>query len=247
MSTEELTVAAIEPADTTSSLVVPGASIGDIVDAMGDYQMLCQALLDDSDWQTIRGKRFPKRSAWRKLAVAYGVSFQIVDRQLSRDDEGNLVGADFIVRATAPNGRYADGWGAASVTEKSFGSGAIGKAYHDIPATAETRAKNRAAADLFGMGEVSAEEVDRSAMQAPEASLTQLRERLDELSDDRKDDLRLWWKGIGIPAFPNLTREQVEAVESKLDADEQRDVLGDFEMKQETVEGVVIDDEQGEI
>ena len=211
------TVAALEPADTVSSLVVPGATIDEIVGAMDDYQRLCQALLDKNDWQTIQGKRFPKRSAWRKLAVAYGVSFQIIDRNIRYGDEGELVGADFVVRATAPNGRFADGWGAASSTEKGAGR-AAGKAYHDIPATAETRAKNRAAADLFGMGEVSAEEVDRSAMFAPKPVLDNLRNRLDNLSDGDKDQLRDWWKESNIPQFPNLTVEQVDAVDGQIDA-----------------------------
>jgi hypothetical protein len=215
--TDGPTVAALEPADTVSSLVVPGATIGEIVGAMDDYQRLCQALLDKSDWQIISGKKFPKRSAWRKLAVAYGVSFTIIDRNIRFNDEGDLVGADFVVRATAPNGRFADGWGAASSTEKGPGR-AAGKAFHDIPATAETRAKNRAAADLFGMGEVSAEEVDRSAMFAPKPVLNTLRNRLDSLSDGDKDQLREWWKDSGIPQFPNLTVEQVDAVDGKIDA-----------------------------
>jgi hypothetical protein len=212
----EPTVASLEPDDTVSSLVLPGASIADIVGAMDSYQTLCRALLDKDDWQTIGGKKFPKRSAWRKLAVAYGVSFTIIDRNLRFGDDGELVGADFVVRATAPNGRFADGWGAASASEKGPGR-ATGKAFHDIPATAETRAKNRAAADLFGMGAVSAEEIDRSAMYAPKPVLNKLRERLDNLSDIDKDALRDWWKDSGIPAFPNLNNEQVDLVDAEID------------------------------
>jgi hypothetical protein len=140
-------VAAIEPVDTSTALVRPGASTEEIVALMDDYQELCQKLLDKSDWQMIQGKRFPKRSAWRKLAVAYGVSFEIISKDLTRNEEGELIAADFVVRATAPNGRYADGWGAASVIEKGPRGNQRGKAYHDVPATAETRAKNRAAAD----------------------------------------------------------------------------------------------------
>ena len=202
---------------TASALVRPGASIPEIVALMDDYQSLCQALLDDSDWQTIQGKRFPKRSAWRKLAVAYGVSFEIKDRELTRNDEGELIAADFVVRATAPNGRYADGWGAASVAEKGPKGRGVGKLYHDIPATAETRAKNRAAADLFGMGEVSAEEVDRRAMYAPDDELHALRARLDKLDGFVSDDLRDWWKEQRLPAYPNLTHEQVASICDKID------------------------------
>jgi len=203
---------------TASALVRPGASIPEIVALMDDYQSLCQALLHDSDWQTIQGKRFPKRSAWRKLAVAYGVSFQIIDREITRNEEGELIAADFVVRATAPNGRYADGWGAASVAEKGPKGRGVGKLYHDIPATAETRAKNRAAADLFGMGEVSAEEVDRRAMYAPDEELKALRSRLDGLDQFLADDLRDWWKEERLPAYPNLTHEQAASICDKIDA-----------------------------
>ena len=203
---------------TASALVRPGASIPEIVALMDDYQSLCQALLDNSDWQTIQGKRFPKRSAWRKLAVAYGVSFEIIDREITRNEEGELIAADFVVRATAPNGRYADGWGAASVAKKGPKGRGVGKLYHDIPATAETRAKNRAAADLFGMGEVSAEEVDRRAMYAPDEELKSLRSRLDGLDGFMADDLRAWWKAESLPVYPNLTHEQVASICDKIDA-----------------------------
>ena len=102
----------IEISPQNLALVRPQGSTGDIVASMAEYQELCVKLLDDNDWQTIQGKRFPKRSAWRKLAVAYGVSFEIKERSLFWDDDGNLKSAEFIVRATAPNGRFADGWGA---------------------------------------------------------------------------------------------------------------------------------------
>lgn len=42
------------------------------------------------------------------------------------------------------------------------------KLEHDLPSTAQTRARNRACADLFGMGEVSAEEVDARVPDDPQ-------------------------------------------------------------------------------
>ena len=62
--------------------------------------------------------------------------------------------AEYVVEAKAPNGRSAVGVGIASIHERQFSN-----PEHDIPATAHTRAKNRAFADLFGLGEVSAEEI----------------------------------------------------------------------------------------
>ena len=165
-------------------------------------------MLDKNDWQEIRGKKFPRRSAWRKLSVAYGISYTIIDRQMHRDENGNLMSAEFVVRATAPNGRHSDGWGSCAVSERNAGH----KANHDIPATAETRAKNRAAADLFGMGTVSAEEVTAKAMYAKEETLSGLDSRLQSLDDGIKADLKLWWKEKGYPSYPYLTDEQVDNI-----------------------------------
>ena len=180
---------------------------------MAEYQELCVKLLDDNDWQIIQGKRFAKRSAWRKLAVAYGVSFEIRSSEMVRDDEGNLKSAIFIVRATAPNGRHSDGWGACSVNERNAGR----KAEHDIPATAETRAKNRAAADLFGMGEVSAEEVDRNAMYASQDTTMKLRMRIDSLELTNRKTLLELWKDKKFPKIDFLTDDQCETVHTWVD------------------------------
>jgi hypothetical protein len=203
MATEEIEIAPI-----SSALVSPGGTTAEIVQNMDAYQELCKALLDDNDWQTIQGKRFPKRSAWRKLAVAYGVSFELRDHKLIWDDDGNLIAAEFTYRCTAPNGRYADGWGACAVSERNAGR----KAVHDIPATAETRAKNRAAADLFGMGEVSAEEIDRNAMYISADEQSKLVERIDSLQHEEKVDLRHLWKEQRLPRRELLNSDQLEHV-----------------------------------
>ena len=213
MSTE------LELSTTPSALVRASGSTNDLIEAMAEYQELCVKLLDDNDWQTIQKKRFPKRSAWRKLAVSYGVSFEIMDRTLFWDDEGALKAAEFIVRATAPNGRYADGWGACDVSERNAGR----KATHDIPATAATRAKNRAAADLFGMGEVSAEEVDRNAMYASKDTTIKLRMRIDSLEHgDRKTLLELW-RDKKFPKLESLSDDQCETVHTWMDNIESSD------------------------
>lgn len=179
------TVAALAVREHADALVRPAADLAQVERAFNDYQQLCKRILTDDDYQVIvqwnpatkqrEPRKFPKRSAWRKLAVAFGVTFEIVTRERERDPAGRVVSADFVVRATAPNGRFADGWGNCDRYERCCQRG-CGKrhdhcppdcdgtrhfthAEHDIPATAETRAKNRAAADLFGMGQVSAEEV----------------------------------------------------------------------------------------
>lgn len=173
-------VASLVPIDPNeAALIRPAAPVGTIVEIFEQYQELIKKLLDKSDYQQIGNRTFPKKSAWRKLSAALGVSFEITDRQIHLDDDGMILRADFVVRAIAPRGRFAEGWGACSRYERCCNSGCnkrhehcpaaldslcpgiphFSHAEHDIPATAETRAKNRAASDLFGMGEVSAEEV----------------------------------------------------------------------------------------
>lgn len=176
------TVAALALREQEGALVRPAGSIAEVEEAFGDYQSLCEKLLTDDDHQMIGSRRFRKKSAWRKLAVAFGVSFELVEKEITYADAKKQRGvqvARFVYRAVAPNGRYVDGWGSCSVYERCCespcpkvswnnheccgrdcaGSIHFSHADHDVPATAETRAKNRAASDLFGMGEVSAEEV----------------------------------------------------------------------------------------
>jgi hypothetical protein len=172
---------AVREEPTGSSLIRPAADLATIKQAFGDYQLLCRELLDDDDFQQIGSKKHPKKSAWRKLSIGMGVSLSNIRWEHTRDEKGRIVRSEFLARATASNGRFADGWGLCDIHEKCCEEGCTKRgghkhcpaaqgqecsgvrhfshAEHDIPATAETRAKNRAASDLFGMGEVSAEEI----------------------------------------------------------------------------------------
>jgi hypothetical protein len=184
----EATVALV-PVERPSSLVVLAAPLDEIVAAQKSYQAVCVALLDDNDIQKIGKKEFKKRSAWNKLSVAFGVSVEEVRTVHERDERGRIVRTECVVRATAPNGRHSDGLGACDLYERCCDPGTCTKRekwpdskkptghvhctefpckqahfsnpQHDIPATAFTRASNRAKADLFGLGEVSAEEITR--------------------------------------------------------------------------------------
>jgi hypothetical protein len=135
--------------------LLTAAPLDDVVALQRAFHDLCVALLDDNDYQAIKGKRYKKKSAWRKLAAAFNVTDTVLNRNIDREsDSGHIWRAEVLVRATAPNGRSAEGLGVASMRERPFNN-----PEHDIPATAHTRAKNRAFADLFGLGEVSAEEM----------------------------------------------------------------------------------------
>lgn len=131
--------------------------------AMETYQAISKALLTDEDVQTIRTRagtrQFPKRSAFQKLSNAYRVSTKILTREIERDAEGNILRCNVVVRAIHPDGRVSDGDGACSASEDRFARG-DDKIDHDLPATAVTRAKNRAISDLVAFGAVSAEEAE---------------------------------------------------------------------------------------
>ena len=145
----------------------------DIVDVeaakafMDNYQELVEALLDKkTDYQG--GKK--KKSAWRKLATAFNISDEPITKEIVRDENHQIISAYFEVKAVLPNGRSGFGVGDCSIFDKLKASDAtmpsnfvlrkrFTNAEHDVIATAHTRAKSRAIADLIGAGEVSAEEL----------------------------------------------------------------------------------------
>lgn len=171
------------PAHSTqaSAEILLPANAVELKQAFDAYHALCEQILEDSDRQIISGKAFTKRSGWRKLSLAYNVQTEIVSKEVHRDEEGRVIWADFVVKATAPNGRYAEGGGSYGRTSKCCPQGCskggkhkhcpancegwrhFSDPVHDISATAHTRAVNRACADLFGLGEVSAEEIGDGA------------------------------------------------------------------------------------
>lgn len=161
-----------------SSEVLKPVDAGELLESFHAYQELVPRLLSPTDYQAAeRGKRFVKKSGWRKIARAFRLNCEVIRIDVERDDQGQPVRATAIVRATAPNGDFQEGDGHCSITEARFtGRGrdqALSKAENDLPATAITRAKNRAISDLVGMGEVSAEEADaysgEAAAPEPEA------------------------------------------------------------------------------
>lgn len=147
----------------------PAESLDDLAAAFRGYQDLSKKLLDDNDYQVIQGKKFKKKSAWRKFATAFNLSDEVVEKRIEKDETGQVIYAEFVVQVTAPNGRTSMGWGACSIKERGFS-----KPDHDIPATAHTRAKNRAIADMVGFGELSAEEVEAEPGKARPAAAADL-------------------------------------------------------------------------
>ena len=134
------------------------------------FETLKAKLLSEEDYQTIVGKRYIKRSGFRKIAVYFGISDRILKEERADRDDGSFSWR-ITVEALAPNGRSCSGVGACDSRERKFAH-----LEHDVYATAHTRAKSRAISDLVAGGAVSAEEVsplevESSPDEAPEATL----------------------------------------------------------------------------
>lgn len=117
------------------------------------FEALKAKLLTEEDYQSIAGKRYIKRSGFRKIAVYFGISDRIVKEERLDREDGSFSWR-LEVEAYAPNSRSCTGVGACDSKERKFAH-----SEHDVYATAHTRAKSRAISDLIAGGAVSAEEV----------------------------------------------------------------------------------------
>jgi len=196
-------------------LELPVIDTARLIELNKAYVALCEGILNDSDYQSIGNRAFKKKSAWRKLATAFGVSVELIDEDITYDSSTNrIVRAHMRVRATAPNGRFMEGIGICDVFERCClqgcgtrhthcdaacdGARHFSHAEHDIPATAMTRATNRACADLFGMGEVSAEEMEgdgERSRSAPSSSTGRKVPSVNELRADIARRIAQWPEG----------------------------------------------------
>lgn len=121
------------------------------------FENLKTKLLVDDDYQTIAGKRFIKRSGFRKIAVFFGISDRLLKEERIDRPDGSFVWK-LIVEAVAPNGRTSIGVGACDSMERQNWA----HREHDCYSTAHTRAKSRAISDMIAGGLVSAEEIEAS-------------------------------------------------------------------------------------
>ena len=154
------TSALIRPTTRPTREVLVPLDAESVIEGMQAYQSLLPRLLDDSDYQGTGSDRFVKKSGWRKIARAFNLSVEIVSISILRDERGKPERAECIARALAPNGQIQDADGYCSIEEFTGKRASDPKIENTLRATATTRAKNRAIADLVGMGEVSAEEME---------------------------------------------------------------------------------------
>ncbi|MEM3191855.1 MAG: hypothetical protein QW292_07160 [Candidatus Parvarchaeota archaeon] len=125
------------------------------VEALNAFQRLKQSVLDQNDIVEIGGRKYIKRSGWRKIALAFNISTEVVT--IEREKIGETYVIRVKARASAPNGRVSEEVG---ICDSAEFTGGLKPTYHNIESKATTRAINRAISNLVGGGEVSAEEVD---------------------------------------------------------------------------------------
>lgn len=166
-------------------------SVDDAIKQWDEYQELTRRLLNDTDYQKIGQGQFKKKSAWRKYAKAFNISDHVTHEEIVRDATGFPIFARVRVEAYhEATGRRSEADHECHVTERCCpnAQGAFcrmadwknhtcctetctGKVHFshpgDLPATALTRAKNRAISDLIGAGEVSAEEMEGRPVEKP--------------------------------------------------------------------------------
>jgi hypothetical protein len=166
--------------DNQLEIVKPIVNAKDAISDLQVFEELKTNLLSSSDYQAISGKNFIKKSGWRKLALVFSISDQIMESSKLVREDGSFLWT-FRVRASAPNGRFTEAVGSCDSRERNFAH-----VEHDVYATAHTRAKSRAISDLIGAGEISAEELDFDSQGSSEP-----RTLIDtELSDEEAEKAR---------------------------------------------------------
>ena len=162
--TEKTELAVLE--EPQEKPLVPVASAEDLVEAMKRFEEIKGKLLvRDRDTYTIENVERIRKSGWRKLALAFGVSDEIVREDVVHDTtDPSYLCVHTRVKAWARGGRTVEGTGTASSRERKFAH-----LEHDLHALAHTRAKSRAIADMLGSSDLVAEELEEPEQAAPKA------------------------------------------------------------------------------
>ena len=173
-----------QPIKPFSLLIQPVADNEQIVLAWENYQELKQKLLNNNDYQPINGRQCIKKSGWRKIQTAFGISDELIKEE-RKDCDKHFV-YEITVKTSAQNGRFAYGVGSCASNERKFAH-----PEHDVRSTAHTRAKNRAISDLVGGGEVSAEEMISYPSEKPAEENVISKAYMDKVFQESGNELRL--------------------------------------------------------
>ncbi|KAF0908615.1 hypothetical protein E2562_026659 [Oryza meyeriana var. granulata] len=60
------------------------------------YQEAALSILDKSDYTSISGNPYIKKSGWRKISCFFNISFEIKDRSIEFDENRNVNRAEFL-------------------------------------------------------------------------------------------------------------------------------------------------------
>ncbi|CAD6218041.1 unnamed protein product [Miscanthus lutarioriparius] len=63
------------------------------------YQDVALSILEKSDYTSISGNPYIKKSGWRKISCFFNISFEIKDHSIEFDENRNVNRAEFLVRA----------------------------------------------------------------------------------------------------------------------------------------------------
>lgn len=173
--------------DDRNTVVKPVENIEEVVDTYNQFDEIKQQLLSQNDLTEIGNSVHVNKSGWRKIATAFNLSVETLETR--KDVSDGIVRYNIKARAVAPNGKSTTASGMCASNESNHmdtgtpdGVNSEGELEemenylkidgkwrrlkdprevneHNVMATAETRAKNRAISDLVGGGEVSAEEL----------------------------------------------------------------------------------------
>jgi hypothetical protein len=206
-------------------LVVPITSNDKIIEAWNNFQELKAKLLDDSDFVLIDNENYPKKSAFRKLALAFGLTVEITKEE--RIELKNGFGYEISMKAIAPSGRSMSAVASCHSNERRFNKDS------DVRAIAQTRCTNRSIADLVGWSQPSSAEEIMSEVELPKET--------DNIQKDQND----WISNISfdneeeetgrIPSNDNMLTEKqhnllVSLITEKIiDSDERERKLQEIE------------------
>ena len=145
----------IVPKQENTTQIIAKPDVKGALEVIRAFQELKQKVLDANDIVIISGKQYIKRSGWRKIAMAFNLSTEVV--KIERDKIDNVYVVRAIARAKTPMDRISEEVGVCDSTE--FERGNLQGTLHNIETKAVTRAINRAISNLVGGGEISAEEI----------------------------------------------------------------------------------------
>jgi len=217
-------------------------SVDEALRQWAEYQELTRKLLNDNDYQRLGGKKFKKKSAWRKYARAFNISDRVTFEHIERDEQGFPIFARIRVEATHPSGRVAEADHECHRSERCCPAARLehcdskGRGGHkccvegcdgrkhwphpgDIAATALTRSKNRAISDLIGAGEVSAEEMEREERsepaRKPELASVTVPETEPSITVAQRHQLLVAWRAAGHKDEDVLRWFQARGIENR--------------------------------